>query len=159
MRILASDISNRVLEKARKGIYPVARSAEIPKDLLHSFMLRGLAERQSEMKVKVEIQQMVDFRRLNLDQEPELVDGPFDVIFCRNVLIYFDAVSKQTGGHEPYPAPHRRRVVVRWARRESAQRVIPVAKPGADHLLEDWEQERLVSTAPKGIVPRMARGR
>jgi chemotaxis protein methyltransferase CheR len=96
VRILASDISNRVLEKARKGIYPIARSAEIPKDMLHSFMLRGLAERQSEMKVRVEIQQVVDFRRLNIVQEPELIDGPFDAILCRNVLIYFDAVSKQT---------------------------------------------------------------
>jgi chemotaxis protein methyltransferase CheR len=94
-RILATDISTRVLEKARKGIYPIARSAELPKDLLHAFMLRGMAERQGEMKVKVEIQQMIDFERLNLDRESDLVEGPFDAIFCRNVLIYFDAASKQ----------------------------------------------------------------
>jgi len=94
-RILATDISTRVLEKARKGIYPIARSAELPKDLLHAFMLRGMAERQGEMKVKVEIQQMIDFQRLNLDRESDLVEGPFDAIFCRNVLIYFDAASKQ----------------------------------------------------------------
>jgi len=94
-RLLATDISNRVLEKARKGIYPIARAQEIPQDFLHSFMLRGVAERQGEMKVKVEIQQMVEFRRLNLDQEPELTEGPFDAIFCRNVLIYFDAASKR----------------------------------------------------------------
>jgi chemotaxis protein methyltransferase CheR len=94
-RLLATDISTRVLEKAGKGIYPIARSGELPKDLLHSFMLRGIAERQGEMKVKVEIQQMVDFRRLNLGQESDLVGGPFDAIFCRNVLIYFDAASKQ----------------------------------------------------------------
>ena len=94
-RILATDISNRVLEKARKGIYPIARATELPKDLLHAFMLRGMAERQGEMKVKVEIQQMVEFRRLNLDQESDRVEGPFDAIFCRNVLIYFDAASKQ----------------------------------------------------------------
>ncbi len=94
-RILATDISTRVLEKARKGIYPIARSTEIPKDLLHAFMLRGMAERQGEMKVKVEIQQMIDFQRLNLDRESDLVEGPFDAIFCRNVLIYFDAASKQ----------------------------------------------------------------
>jgi chemotaxis protein methyltransferase CheR len=94
-QILATDISNRVLEKARKGIYPIARSAELPKDLLHAFMLRGMAERQGEMKVKVEIQQMIDFQRLNLDRESDLVGGPFDAIFCRNVLIYFDAASKQ----------------------------------------------------------------
>jgi len=95
VRLLATDISNRVLEKARKGIYPIARSAELPKDLLHTFMLRGMAERQGEMKVKVEIQQMVEFRRLNLDQDSDLVDGPFDAIFCRNVLIYFDEASKR----------------------------------------------------------------
>jgi chemotaxis protein methyltransferase CheR len=94
-RILATDISTRVLEKARKGIYPLARSTEIPKDLLHAFMLRGMAERQGEMKVKIEVQQMIDFQRLNLDRESDLVEGPFDAIFCRNVLIYFDAASKQ----------------------------------------------------------------
>jgi chemotaxis protein methyltransferase CheR len=93
--ILASDISNRVLEKARRGIYPVAKSAELPKDLLKSFMLRGMAERDGEIKVKVEIQRMIEFRRLNLDQPCDVSEEPFDAIFCRNVLIYFDAASKQ----------------------------------------------------------------
>jgi chemotaxis protein methyltransferase CheR len=86
VRLLATDISNRVLEKARTGIYPISRSTELPEDLLHSFMLRGMAERQGEMKVKVEIQQMVEFRRLNLARESDLIEGPFDAIFCRNVL-------------------------------------------------------------------------
>lgn len=94
-RILATDISNRVLEKARKGIYPTARSAELPIDLLHTFMLRGMADRLGEVKVKVEIQKMVDFRRWNLDQESDLGEGPFDAIFCRNVLIYFDLAAKR----------------------------------------------------------------
>jgi len=95
VRLLATDISNRVLEKACKGTYPIARAAELPKDLLHSFMLRGMAERQGEMKVKVEIQQMVDFRKVNLNQDPDLSEGPFDAIFCRNVLIYFDLETKK----------------------------------------------------------------
>ena len=95
VRLLATDISNRVLEKARQGIYSITKSAELPPDLLHSFMLRGTADRQSEMKVKIEIQQMVDFRRLNLNQESAPHDGFFDAIFCRNVLIYFDAASKR----------------------------------------------------------------
>ena len=94
-KILATDISNRVLEKACKGMYPAVRSAELPKDLLHGFMLRGIAEREGEIKVKVEIQRMIEFRRLNLNSESDLVEGPFDAIFCRNVLIYFDAASKQ----------------------------------------------------------------
>ncbi|MGA3088440.1 MAG: protein-glutamate O-methyltransferase CheR [Terriglobales bacterium] len=95
VRLLATDISNRVLEKARRGVYPIARSAEIPPDLLHRFMLRGMDERRGEMKVKVEIQQGIQFRRSNLDQEPAIPEGPFDAIFCRNVLIYFDAASKR----------------------------------------------------------------
>ncbi|MGA9979669.1 MAG: CheR family methyltransferase [Candidatus Sulfotelmatobacter sp.] len=95
VRLLATDISNRVLEKARKGIYPLAKSAELPADLLHDFMLRGMAERQGEMKVKIELQRMVDFRRLNLDQVSDLSEGPFDAVFCRNVLIYFDVASKR----------------------------------------------------------------
>jgi chemotaxis protein methyltransferase CheR len=94
-RLLATDISNRVLEKAGRGTYPIARSAELPKDLLHQFMLRGTAEREGEMKMKVEIQRMVEFRRLNLNDESNQIEGPFDAIFCRNVLIYFDAASKQ----------------------------------------------------------------
>jgi chemotaxis protein methyltransferase CheR len=94
VRILATDISNRVLDKAIKGVYPINRLSELPPDLLHAFMLRGVAERQGEMKVKVEIQQMITFQRLNLDRESDLVEGPFDAIFCRNVLIYFDAASK-----------------------------------------------------------------
>jgi len=94
-RVLASDISNRVLEKARKGIYDSDRSSDIPKDLRRRFMLQGFNDRQGQMKVQIAIQQMVEFRRLNLSQEPYPVEGPFDAILCRNVLIYFDAASKQ----------------------------------------------------------------
>ncbi len=95
VRLLATDISNRVLEKAQRGIYPITKSAELPGDLLHTFMLRGTADRQADMKVKIEIQQMIEFRRLNLNQESNLPEGPFDAILCRNVLIYFDMASKR----------------------------------------------------------------
>ena len=95
VHLLATDISNRVLEKARHGIYPITKSAELPADLLHTFMLRGTADRHADMKVKIEIQQMIEFRRLNLNQESNLPEGPFDAIFCRNVLIYFDMASKR----------------------------------------------------------------
>ncbi len=95
VRVLATDISNRVLEKAGRGIYPITRSAELPEPILHRFMLRGTGEREGEMKVKNEIQGMVAFRRSNLSQETSVAEAPFDAIFCRNVLIYFDAASKQ----------------------------------------------------------------
>jgi chemotaxis protein methyltransferase CheR len=94
-QVVATDISTRVLEKAQKGIYDAARSGEIPEELLRKFMLRGIAGRQGQMKAKVEIQQMVEFKRLNLNHESYEVGSPFDVILCRNVLIYFDADSKR----------------------------------------------------------------
>ena len=94
-RVLATDISNRVLEKARNGVYDSERASDIPKDLRLRFMLQGFNDRQGQMKVQVGVQQMVEFRRLNLSQEPYPVEGPFDAILCRNVLIYFDAASKQ----------------------------------------------------------------
>jgi chemotaxis protein methyltransferase CheR len=94
VRLLATDISNRVLEKAIQGIYPMAKSSELPPDLMHRFMLRGTADRDGQIKVKIEIQQMIEFRRMNLDQESNLAEAPFDAIFCRNVLIYFDTASK-----------------------------------------------------------------
>jgi len=97
VRLLATDISNRVLEKARKGIYDIERSKDIPKDLLRRFMLQGSNDCHGQMKVQVKVQQMIEFRYLNLSQEPYAVQGPFDVILCRNVLIYFDAASKRKG--------------------------------------------------------------
>lgn len=95
VRLLATDISNRVLDKARRGIYDVGRSTDIPNDLLRRFMLRGFNDCQSQMKVQNAIQQMVEFRYLNLSQAPYTVQGPYDLILCRNVLIYFDTRSKQ----------------------------------------------------------------
>ena len=95
VRLLATDISNRVLERARKGIYDLDRSTDIPKDLLRRFMLQGANDCQGQMKVQVGIQQMVEFCHLNLSQQPYVVQGPYDVILCRNVLIYFDAAAKQ----------------------------------------------------------------
>lgn len=95
IRIVASDISNRVLEKARRGIYPIGRLGELPPELLQEYMLRGSANHEGEMKVKVDIQKMIDFRRINLHDETSLPEAPFDAIFCRNVLIYFDSASKQ----------------------------------------------------------------
>jgi len=93
--ILATDISHRVLERAGKGIYDVAKAEDIPKEVLRKFMIRGFADQQGRIKVRVDIQAMVEFRRLNLNHSPYAVEGPYDAIFCRNVLIYFNAESRQ----------------------------------------------------------------
>ncbi len=75
-RILATDISHRALERARKGIYDAARAVDIPKNLKHKFMLRGFADQQGRVKMKLDVQQMVDFRWLNLNEHPFAVEGP-----------------------------------------------------------------------------------
>jgi chemotaxis protein methyltransferase CheR len=93
--ILATDLSTKMLARARAGIYSLTKSADIPESLLKDYMLKGNAEHEGEMKVMPEIQAMVDLRKLNLIQDPYPPDAHFDVILCRNVLIYFDLPSKQ----------------------------------------------------------------
>jgi chemotaxis protein methyltransferase CheR len=95
VQILATDISTHMLAKAREGIYSMARSRDIPDPLLHQFMLKGIAAQEGRMKVSREIQQMVQFGRINLSQGPYPIGVPFDLILCRNVLIYFDNNSKR----------------------------------------------------------------
>jgi chemotaxis protein methyltransferase CheR len=93
-RILATDISTRVLEIAQQGVYRIAGSTDIPRDLLLRFMLKGHSEHEGKMKVMREVQQLVEFQRLNLGDDVYPIKESFDAIFCRNVLIYFDAASK-----------------------------------------------------------------
>jgi chemotaxis protein methyltransferase CheR len=93
--ILATDISTRMLAQARTGIYSITKSSDIPEPLLKDYMLKGIAKQEGQMKVMPEIQAVVDFQKLNLIQGPYPPEGHFDVIFCRNVLIYFDLQSKQ----------------------------------------------------------------
>jgi chemotaxis protein methyltransferase CheR len=92
--ILATDISTRVLERARAAVYPIERSKQIPPAYLKAFMLRGSGAREGLMKASPEIRSVVRFARVNLNAEPFPVAGPFDLILCRNVLIYFDAPAK-----------------------------------------------------------------
>src|SRR3954470_5294694 len=95
VEILATDISTQVLKKAEAGIYPVDRASDIPKDLLQAHMLQGTGEREGKMRVGPEAQQVVKFTRVNLIDDTVPVQGMFDAIFCRNVLIYFDMDSKR----------------------------------------------------------------
>lgn len=86
--ILASDISTRVLETARKGIYPADRLQKMLTPWLKKHLLRGEGKWQDLYRMRPEIMNMVEFRRINLI-EPLPAIGTFDVIFCRNVMIYF----------------------------------------------------------------------
>ena len=89
LRILATDISTRVLDIGRAGMYASERTTEIPPALRSKYLLpRG--PNGETCCVADRLQQLVTFRRLNLAQAPYPMQGPFDVIFCRNVMIYFD---------------------------------------------------------------------
>jgi chemotaxis protein methyltransferase CheR len=93
--ILATDISTRVLEKARSGLFPLDKAKEIPKEYLQAHMLKGMNEQEGLMKVSSELHKMVRFSRVNLNSDSYPLTNTFDLIFCRNVLIYFDQDSKK----------------------------------------------------------------
>lgn len=95
VEVLATDISTRMLEKARTAVYSLASSCDIPRHFLYRFMLKGIAAQAGFMKVMPEIRQLVRFHRINLIQGPYPFGAAFDLILCRNVLIYFDRNSKQ----------------------------------------------------------------
>jgi chemotaxis protein methyltransferase CheR len=92
--VLASDISTKVLSAAREAVWPVERAEDIPADYRRAYMLRGVRAEHGKMRAQPNIRSLVEFRRVNLNDEQYTVDGPFDLIFCRNVLIYFNRDTK-----------------------------------------------------------------
>jgi len=92
--ILATDISTRALNTARKAIYPAVRFEGLPAHWLRKYLLRGQGKWQGCYKVKPEVRNLVEFRRLNLI-EPISHQRRFAVIFCRNVMIYFDKPTQE----------------------------------------------------------------
>ncbi|MGC4116185.1 MAG: protein-glutamate O-methyltransferase CheR [Myxococcales bacterium] len=95
VEVLATDLSNKVLAVAREGVYPIEKADEIPQRMLHPFMLRGTGSQQGRMKVGEELERVVRFARANLSHDPIEVVGRFDLVFCRNVLIYFTADGRR----------------------------------------------------------------
>jgi chemotaxis protein methyltransferase CheR len=95
VEVLATDISTRVLDKARAATWPIERAGQIPPAYLKRFMLRGTGEQQTKMRAGPEIRSVVRFQQLNLQADSYAIGDGFDLIFCRNVLIYFNAVSKE----------------------------------------------------------------
>ncbi|AUX21474.1 chemotaxis protein CheR [Sorangium cellulosum] len=92
--ILATDLSARALDQAQRAVWPIERASEIPEQRLRTYMLRGTGASAGLMKARPELRELVTFRRFNLlDAAPKRF-GLFDLIFCRNVLIYFDAATK-----------------------------------------------------------------
>ena len=88
--ILATDICTEVLEKARLGIYKSEVATPVPKALLRKYFMRSRDPKAGLLRVVPELRELVEFRHLNfMDVDFGLVDAP-EIIFCRNVIIYFD---------------------------------------------------------------------
>jgi chemotaxis protein methyltransferase CheR len=89
VEILATDLSTNILDRARTGIYPMMRAAQIPTSYLKRFMLKGRGAQTGKFAVGQELRDAVTFRQVNLHEGPFAQFGTFDLILCRNVLIYF----------------------------------------------------------------------
>lgn len=93
--ILATDVSTRVLEHARQGIYQETQIEPVPADLRTRYLMRSKDPKQRLVRILPELRQRVSFHRLNFMDEDYRVGDMFDVIFFRNVLIYFDRPTQE----------------------------------------------------------------
>jgi len=93
-QILATDISTAVLERARRAIYTETCAAVIPSALKHKYLLRSRDRAQGLVRIHPRLRQKVTFQRLNLLSRRYSLPGPIDVIFCRNVFIYFNRATQ-----------------------------------------------------------------
>lgn len=93
--ILGTDISVRVLEKALKGIYREHLAEPIPEAMKKRYLMRSRNRDQSMVRIVPEVRGKVRFKRVNLMDRELQVEGPMDIIFCRNVIIYFERPVQQ----------------------------------------------------------------
>ncbi len=92
VKILATDLDTNVLQTAVDGVYTEDRITDLPLNVLKRWFMKSKSS-SGHVKVKAELQEIIQFEQLNLIQEWAM-KTPFDVIFCRNVLIYFDRETK-----------------------------------------------------------------
>jgi chemotaxis protein methyltransferase CheR len=92
--IVASDISSRVLDRARAGHYPMERARHVPKAYLQRFCLKGTGKLQDTLLVDRSLRSKVSFLQINLNDRLPAI-GTFDFVFLRNVLIYFNTQTKR----------------------------------------------------------------
>lgn len=94
VKILATDLDANVVAQGKSGIYRADRITGIPDIRIKRWFRRGRGDRSDMVKVSSELQQMISFKRLNLLHKWP-INGPFDLIFCRNVVIYFDKETQK----------------------------------------------------------------
>jgi chemotaxis protein methyltransferase CheR len=90
IKILATDLDTEILQKAIDGVYPTQAIVPVPKEYIPRYFIRT----GDMYELNQEVKSLIAFRRLNLMDESFPMKNPFDIIFCRNVIIYFDAQTK-----------------------------------------------------------------
>lgn len=128
--ILATDISHRVLLSAKEAIYPEDRLRAVSPERLRRYCLRGEGPAEGQAKIQDRLRSRVQFGQLNLCK-PFSGLGPFDVVFLRNVLIYFDAATKS----------------------EVVDRVLATLKPGGLFFLGTAEGRVPCKTPLETVIP------
>lgn len=94
IKILATDLDTDVLAKAASGVYAEDRVDGLSEQLIKKWFQKGKDGQQKKVRIKNELRQLISFKQLNLMGEWPM-KGPFDFMFCRNVLIYFDKDTKE----------------------------------------------------------------
>jgi chemotaxis protein methyltransferase CheR len=95
VQVIATDIDTNVLATAANGVYGIDRLDKMAPERARRFFLRGKGEQQGMVRVRPELRQLVTFKQLNLLADQWPISGQFDVIFCRNVMIYFDKATQR----------------------------------------------------------------
>jgi len=93
-RILATDLDTTVLAVAERGVYSEEVVGEVPRALTARYFVPGVGTESGQVRIRREVRDLLTFRQLNLIAPRWPMRGPFDAIFCRNVLIYFDAATQ-----------------------------------------------------------------
>ena len=134
--VLGSDISEHALERARAGHYALERLDDLPKRYLSQYCLKGIGSQEGSFLIARELRSRVGFMRVNLNADlPNL--GAFDVIFLRNVMIYFDMGTKQ----------------------QVVARMLPLLKPGGHFIIGHAESLNGVTEGLQAVALSIYQGR
>lgn len=108
VEIIATDIDTNVLATAARGVYPVDRVNKMSAERRKHFFQRGTGKHEGSVRVRSELRDLITFHQLNLLDEQWPIKEPFDAIFCRNVMIYFDkpTQAKILSHFVPLMKPH-----------------------------------------------------
>jgi len=90
VEIIATDIDTNVLATAHRGVYPLDKISKLSIERKKRFLLKGTGASEGTVRVRNELRQLITFQHLNLQDDEYSLKEPFDAIFCRNVMIYFD---------------------------------------------------------------------